>query len=341
MRTPQTINEYLARFTGQPVNVQPLPASRLKGLPVLLVHGHRFFEWRWLDQLLVLAVLPAADNDELVGATGLRTRQQALAGHFQMPVILVLPSLRAFRRDRLVQLGVPFMVPGTQLFIPPFANLCEQYARQAKAGKLSAAAQATVLYQLLRKPVAPMRLKAWAEKLGYSPMTLTKVRNELVAAELCVPAATVRAHGLQFLYAGRELWEKARPSLRSPVARRIWLKLHALPPEGVVKAGLTALAELTLIEDDPIRTYACRNTAVDGVVMTKLVAERREHREEANACLECWRYDPCLFVNDGGENRQIAGDGTVDRFSLYLSLADSDDERVRLACDELLKGWTW
>ena len=234
------------------------------------------------------------------------------------------------RRDRLIQLGVPFIVPGTQLFIPPFADLRERYARQARAEKLSAAAQATVLYQLLHKPAAAMQLNVWAQKLGYSAMTLTKVRDELVTVELCAPSASARARGLHFLLEGRDLWEKARASLRSPVARKMWVHLHALPPEGVVKAGMTALADLTMIEGDPLPTYACRSTAVDGFLLGTFF-ERREHREEANALLECWRYDPCLFAKDG----------IVDRLSLYLSLADSADERVHQACDTLLEGQSW
>jgi hypothetical protein len=112
---------------------------------------------------------------------------------------------------------------------------------------------------------------------------------------------------------------------------RIWLHFHGLPPEGMARAGMTALAELTMIEGDPLPTYACRGTAVDGFLPGPFF-ERREHREEANALLECWRYDPCLFAPGGS--------GIVDRFSLYLSLDDSDDERVRLACAELLEGWT-
>lgn len=332
MKTPVQTAGYLERMTGEPVHLRPLPAERLKGLSALLARGHSFFEWSWLEQTLVLAVLPAADDDEQVETAGLGKRQQNLAAHFRVPVILVLPALQAYRRDRLVQLGVPFIVPGTQLFLPPLASLCERYARVVHNARLSAAAQATVLYQLLHKPAAPMQLNVWAEKLGYSPMTLTKVRDELVAAGLCVPPATARARGLHFLHQGRELWDQARPGLRSPVGRRIWMHFHGLPPEGMARAGMTALAELTMIEGDMLPTYACRSTAVDGLLRGSFF-ERREHREEANALLECWRYDPCLFAPGGS--------GIVDRFSLYLSLADSDDERVRLACAELLEGWTW
>lgn len=330
MNKSAILTEYLQRMAGTTPQITPVAADRVKGLPIYLARSLGFSEWTWLEKKLILATSPVTPDDELDDTAGLKTRHRLLEGHFHVPVVLVLPALKAYRRDRLVQLRVPFIVPGTQLFIPPFADLCERYARQARAEKLSAAAQATVLYQLLKKPAVPMRLNAWAKTLGYSPMTLTKVRDELVAAELCVPAATTRARGLHFLLDGRELWEKARPSLRSPVARRIWVRHHVLPPTGMVKAGMTALAELTMIEGDPLPTYACRSTAVEGLLNGTLF-DRCENQEEANARLECWRYDPSLLVKDL----------IVDRLSLYLSLADSDDERIRLACAELLEGVTW
>lgn len=325
------LHRYLQRLTGLPVRLKPLQPQRLKGLSALLAHAYHFNEWTWLEKTLVLASsTPTLDDDPHIDAAGLKAQQRTLQEHLHMPVVLVLPKLKAYRRDRLIQLGIPFIVPGTQLFIPPFADLSERYARQTRVEKLSAAAQATVLYQLLHKPAAPLQLNIWAKALGYSPMTLTKVRDELVATELCAPAATTRARGLHFLHDGRELWEKARPSLRSPVARRLWVHLEGLPPAGMPKAGMTALAELTMIEGDPLPTYACRNAALPGLQAGSFF-ELREHREEANAQLECWRYNPSLFAKD------LA----VDRFSLYLSLADSDDERVRLACAELLENWTW
>lgn len=324
------LTHYLGRLTRQPVQLHPIPSGRLTGLSALLARTHRFAEWNWLERILVLAIPKDALDDPLADTAGLKVRCRVMEEHFRQIVVLVLPGLSAFRRDRLVQNGIPFIVPGTQLFIPPFADLCEQYARHVRVEKLSAAAQAAVLHQLRHKQAKAMPLNAWAAKLGYSPMTLTKVRDELVAAGLCVPPPTPRARGLHFRYEGRDLWDKARASLRSPVLRRMWIHLHAPPPEGLPRAGMSALADLTMIADDPIPTYACHSSDVKGFLLGSHFAQCK-HREEANALLECWRYAPGLFAQEG----------IVDRLSLDLSLADSADERVRLACSELLEQGSW
>jgi hypothetical protein len=54
-------------------------------------------------------------------------------------------------------------------------------------------------------------------------------------------------------------------------------------------------------------------------------------RDEANACIEAWTYDP----------RLLAADGRVDALSLYLSLRDSPDERVQQQLESLLEAVSW
>ena len=128
---PQLLT-YLARLTGDSAPLKPVTVDRLKGLPVYLARSYRFDEWSWRGLTLVLASSTTGPDDGQEDTAGLKAHQRTLAEHFHLPVALVLPALKAYRRDRLVQLGIPFIVPGTQLFIPPFADLCERYARQAR-----------------------------------------------------------------------------------------------------------------------------------------------------------------------------------------------------------------
>ena len=47
--------------------------------------------------------------------------------------------------------------------------------------------------------------------------------------------------------------------------------------------------------------------------------------------VEVWKYSPAL----------LSENGIVDKLSLYLCMKDSDDERVQLECDTLIKGMKW
>ena len=62
-------------------------------------------------------------------------------------VVFVAPSLSAYNRSRLIKRGVPFVVPGRQLYIPDLAmDLREQFHtyKEPRPNALSPAAQAVL-----------------------------------------------------------------------------------------------------------------------------------------------------------------------------------------------------
>lgn len=327
MNTKGQLAKYLEQILGNPVDLRPLPANRLFGLPVFLTSDYRFWEWGWLDQRMVLA--DVGSEKEPPSVTELKSAHQLLSKQFKCPVVFVYPVMDAYRRNRFVQLGLPFIVPGHQLFIPPFVSLCEQFQRTTKPMKLSTAAQVTVLFQLYRQPADGSLLNRWAQLLGYSAMTMTKVRDELMAHGLCKREEGAKPRGLRFQLQKRELWEAARPFLLTPVKQTHWVRAQLRPGEFPF-AGLTALSKLSLLEDDSLPTYACYLKDWKRLAVIQSGLEIC-HAEEASARIECWRYDP----------RRLAEKNTVDRLSLFLSLADSPDERVRLACNEIVEGMPW
>jgi DNA-binding MarR family transcriptional regulator len=298
-----------------------------RGLPSFLISGSRFHEWKWLNHPVVLVERGEMAPD--ISPADAKAQADVLLVHFRRPIAFVFDALKPHQRQRLVQLGVPFVVPGLQLFIPPFVSLTEQFQRMAKVDKLSAAAQLTLLYQLLRRPSSDAPLIQWAKWLNYSAMTMTKVRDDLVAANLCEREPGAKPRGLRFLHERRALWNAALPYLRSPVKITSWAKLPDRFP-GLNLAGLSALSRQSMIEDDVLPTYACRTSDWKKSQHSKK-AVTAEHADEANTRVELWRYDPDV----------LAGDGIVDPLSLFLSFSDTNDERVRAAADALLEVVPW
>lgn len=318
---------YLERVLGPPINLRNVPADRLRGLPAFLAAEYGFLEWEWMNKKLILAHRLQDKNDP--PPSTLRDHAKQLSTHFDAWVILAFPDIKAYHRDRLVSMGISFLVPDTQLFVPPFADLSEVYKRVVKAEKISAATQLAILYHILHRPPDGELLNQWAVRLGYSPMTLTKVRDELDGLGLCEREQGAKPRGLRFLFQGKELWEKARPHLRSPIAKTHHAKFQKRP-DSFYAAGLTALEKLSNIEDDKLPTYACRESDWKRLIEQRKV-RTADHPDEADARIEQWRYKPGL----------LADQGRVDPLSLYLSLADNNDERVRLAADALLEKFAW
>src|ERR1700722_7309534 len=85
-----------------------------------------------------------------------------------------------------------------------------------------------------------------------------------------------------------------------------------------VAAGTTALSRLSMLVEDSVETYAMRDRAVV-TALEKGKLFGCGGREEADARMESWKYDPWV----------LAEDGSADPCSLYLSLRRSGDERVQ------------
>ena len=93
-------------------------------------------------------------------------------------------------------------------------------------------------------------------RLGYTPMTLTRVLRELDAAGLAKTTRHGRARHLYTEGTPRELWQGARKSMRSPVKRSVWIRATARDRRSLRMAGLSALARLTRLADPPWPVYA-------------------------------------------------------------------------------------
>lgn len=325
----QVLRAYLDEVLGEAPALSPAAPDKVGGIPIYLLSLYELFEVKLFGRGLVFAV--AVDREDPATPAEYAGQVNLLQTAVHTPVVLVLPDIRPFERLRLVKLGVPFVVPGRQLFLPHLMiDLREHFPRgnPRPRGSLSAAAQASVIYHLQRHPLTGLPLREVAHRLGYCAMTMSKVARELSVAGLCGFGGTGRVRTLAFAAAGKALWEQALPLLRSPVRTRQATRWQL--PQASIRAGISALAACSDLNDDPIPTYAMRDGAF---------AQLRGHgaltvaeaRDEADAMIELWNYAPEL----------LAADERVDPLSLFLSLQGTPDERVDGALRDLLGAVQW
>ena len=180
--------DHLAEVTG---SVPDLVAAKVVGLPLFLRERYQFGRTRLFGQSFLLALEQGTPESATPGeyekhADTLRTQ----AGE---PIVLVLPALPSYVRNRMVRCGLPFIVPGSQIFLPTaLIDLRERFRQpKPKAGKpLTPAAQCVLLYHLQRQPLENLPLREIAERIGYSPVMLTKVKSELLTADFANPSAS-------------------------------------------------------------------------------------------------------------------------------------------------------
>lgn len=257
---------------------------------------------------------------------------ELLGPHFEAPVVFVLGSIASNARNRMVQNGIPFIVPATQCYLPgSLVDLRERFPKQREKVRtsLSPTAQLTLLYHLQRERLDELPLKAIAKKLHCSAMMLSNVKDELEDAGLCGVERIGRSLALRFGADRRALWDLAQANLSSPIRKTRWVQWKT-PGYPALLAGISALSRRTQIADDRIPTYALGPRMLEAWLEQGTVIGRPD-AEQASARIEVWSYEPKYL----GDNE------SVDPLSLYLSLRYSGDERVQQQLEQLIEEVTW
>jgi hypothetical protein len=161
-------------------------------------------------------------------------------------------------------------------------------------------------------------------------MTLSRVVRELTATGIVKLERRGRDRYLNTDRSPQEVWEQARPLLRSPVKRTVWVRPTAKwKPPKIRIAGMSALAQLSLLAEPAVPVFALG--AVQWKAAIKAGVEELMEPREGRCEWQLWNYSPELLANSR----------TVDPLSLTLSLQHETDERVQLALDELRKQFPW
>lgn len=264
--------------------------------------------------------------------------------------IYVTPVLTSYDRKRLVERGVPFLVPDSQLHAPELGLAMREHFRPRpvtpveKNEQLRPASQAMLISALLRPDWTPKWEPAQAAaRMGYTPMTASRAVREIAGAGLGEVRREKRTQLLVMNFDQRETWKRAAPLMRSPVLRVAWVSMQepgaylgsdgkmTLPRSSTFvgpfrTAGLEALARRTMLAPPPHRIFAITREAFKLANVTVLPRYEPDAME-----WQVWHYTPEL-----GPRTDI-----VDPLSLILSLRDDPDERVQGALEELENTLPW
>lgn len=321
------LRNYLEKVSGaKPV----LQAMDVPHLPFFMRDRYSFFSVELFGRPWQMIV----ENDpQAPGSAGeYEAQAKRLTPHLGGSPVFVLPSLPSNTRDRLVQRGVPFIVPGNQAFLPSaLVDLREHFPRSVQGGKasLSPTAQLTVLYHLQCESLEGVPLRVIAEKLQCSAMMLSKVKNELLESGICSIKRAGRSLWLEFPRSKVSTWDMVKDKMTSPVKSSDWAQ-HSTAERSALLAGFSALSRHSMIEGDPLPTYALGSDRFDSLVEQGMLTLLPD-ADTADARIELWSYDP----------RLLSKAETVDPLSLYLAMRSTEDERVEQALEQLLEGMTW
>ena len=306
------------------------PWMRANELPHFLRDAFQFSEIELVGQPVVLAIRPAEAKQSLSEVRTLLDTVKSLAGQ---PAIYVTDALASYDRRRLIEQKVPFIVPGNQLYLPDLGLDLREYFRQrtSAAEVLSPSAQAMLITALLRQPwQSDWKPSKVALALGYTPMTLSRAVKQLTAAGLATAYTVGRSRWLRMEHPPEQVWERAKPVLRTPVKRTVWVAAHGIVARRPSRiAGLSALARYSMLTEPKWPVYAM--TAAAWKAATDAGVRELPEPETGAQEWQVWSYSPALMPDAT----------TVDPLSLTLSLQENADDRIQLALDELKGQLPW
>ncbi len=322
------LTDYLESITGSSTPLGPAPGEAQGRLPLFLRERYQLRSLGIFGRECLLAL--ETPGWETGSPAEYAAHAQTMRDQFSEPVTLVVPQVASYARNRMVQAGTPFIVPGSQLFMPfMMVDLRERFSTPpTDAGQpLTPAAQCILLYHLLRTPLQGIPLQDIAKLTGYSAMMVTRVKDEWETNSLCQTSRVGRSVVVEFAANGRELWRKAEPFLTSPARKKHWGR-WSRPGPPTLAAGYTALSRTTMmVEDDPVPTLTLHRK--DFLALHEKGAFSTVNGyEEANVLIEEWSYNPRL-LSDGP---------CVDPLSLVLSLRADSDDRVQQQLQIVLDG---
>lgn len=309
---------------------EPLHSAQgmAKRLPLYLRSNYDFFTSYLSGQKVLWAELKNPDQatpEQLKKQSDVL--QEAAGG---LPVIYVFPNLEPWQRKRLIEKKVGFAEPFRQLYVPSlFIQLRDGHAQEKTISpviqQLKPPAQLLLLYHLQIKTLEGLLLQEIAKMLNYSAMTITRAIRELSTISL-LHVEGIKEKSIFFNSRQKDLWEKALPYLASPV-REIWHRDQSLSNEYTRLGGETALSHYSMLSPPN------EETVVIGKDAFRLIKNqyKRLDKKYGSYRIEVWHYDP----------RLLSRHGEADKLSLYLTLKNHDDERIRGALKNMIDEMVW
>lgn len=317
----QELKKYLKEILGIEIPIRSWKEQ--KQLPFFLLDHYIFFETTLINHPCLFMI---SKNDVELTPNTIQKHWEQIEKKLHIHCVYVSKAISSYNRKRLIQYHLPFIIPNNQIYLPDLGIDLREHFKQQRIPKqfFSPATQIVIISALLGEKKDRFTPSELATKLQYSPMTMTRVFNELETAG--IGEFINRGKERRWIFEDKKsLWEQTKEMLRSPIRNResliLWPKrqMPKLP-----LSGISALAETTMINPPFLPTYAM------GIEEYKETNKPKGFQlspaDEADFELEIWNYDPKLTSEQG----------RIDLFSLYLSLREAKDERIEAALEQLM-----
>jgi hypothetical protein len=295
-------------------------------IPVFLRNIYKLYDMTILDTRCILV----ETIDETPGIVMVQKHIKRIEELTNLQIVLYYKEISRYRRKSLIEKRIPFVIEDGQIFLP-FLGMDLKKAPQYVEKEVitfSTSTQMAYLYFLYNKDFVANTTE-FAEKLGLTLMTSSRILNDLYSAKLLsyeIGGKTARSKEYHRI-SDPEYFVKGRRFIKSPVKKVVYTKRA---PEWALIAGLEALALFSMSNPPGHLVRAISRRQLNNADL-EIVKNKDIVKDEKLVELQVWDYDPKLFTDKKH----------VDLMSLYASLNKENDERIEQALEEVLGSEKW
>lgn len=329
---------YIRETLGLPCQITSWDGTA--SLPLFLTNG-RTFSKLTIDNTSMLIASGEAHPFSITRVTADASR---LEQRTDLPIVFQFPRLSAYQRKALIQNHVPFIVPGTQLYIPSLGMV---FTQRISSRPLENAQDIEV------RPLSPATQLVWLYLL-YS--NESKVQSDIARAlqftEAQVSVAVTLLEQLAFVHRTKQgrsnsvelltsrqtsrldLLKSSWHLLKSPIFSKYTVtnRNRQMIADELIPAGEFALSRRTQLATPKLRIYAVERHWLKQHNKELCIIDPALEKVPDNAyILELWRYDPRLLAQYTQE------DYLADPISTALTLGEIADERLEDAIQESIR----
>jgi predicted DNA-binding protein YlxM (UPF0122 family) len=330
---------YINESLGIDAIENPILNKHLGNLPMYITQAYKLYDAIVFNKNIVLI---EQRNEDDFSVLQTEKHLQLIRNAINKTVVLVLENLQSYNRKRLIEKGINFIVPDKQLFLPELLiNLSENYTQpksKFKSKCLMPSSQFLLLYHIIHRynnwKIEEHSFKEIAKKLDYTPMAVSYAVEDLKNHDL-IEVYGEKEKFIKFNLERSELWHTAQQQniLESPVLKTVFV--DELPTNVfMLKANASALPKYTSINPSKQKYYAIEKSAF--YFLQKNNGLLNANDREGKFAIEVWKYNPVTLLDDFPVDNAV-----VDPLSLYLSLKDSNDERVEMGLEQIIEKMIW
>jgi hypothetical protein len=262
------------------------------------------------------------------GLVELRKQQKRLETLTRMYCVLYLTWMNQYSRDKMLEEGIPFVLENRQVYMPFLGVLLRpNETRELKpCSGVSFLTQKLLLLALYDR-WENVTVTMAAEHLKVSKMSITRCFDEIESLEIPVLVKKGRIRYISSKGDKKNQWEILKAFMRMPVIQEFYLEEDI--SVGLIKSGISALSEFSMLGDNSYPTCAITKTQMKEYG----IRERKQvPKGEVPGCV----------VQELGYFIPYKDGKVIDPLTTLLIMENEREEpRVDKALDEMLEEYVW